>query len=100
MPPWAFFPEVSAMSTSPVAFSYVRFSTREQRKGDSLRRQTKATADWCGRNGVTREVFQIHLVHDADSRRNELECLERLLTPLKKLITLAIALEFHVQVEF
>jgi DNA invertase Pin-like site-specific DNA recombinase len=40
------------MSTSPVAFSYVRFSTREQRKGDSLRRQTKATADWCERNGV------------------------------------------------
>jgi DNA invertase Pin-like site-specific DNA recombinase len=40
------------MSTPPVAFSYVRFSTNEQRKGDSLRRQTKATADWCEHNGV------------------------------------------------
>ena len=40
------------MSISPVAFSYVRFSTGEQKKGDSLRRQTKATAEWCERNGV------------------------------------------------
>src|SRR4029450_4312143 len=39
-------------------------------------------------------------VHDADSRRNELESLESLLTPLKKLVTLAIALELHVQIEF
>jgi DNA invertase Pin-like site-specific DNA recombinase len=35
-----------------VAYSYVRFSTREQLKGDSLRRQKKATADWCQKNGV------------------------------------------------
>src|SRR4029453_15303842 len=47
-----------------------------------------------------REVFQIHLMHDADSRRNELESLESLLTPLKKLVTLAIALELHVKIEF
>src|SRR5205809_7995506 len=39
-------------------------------------------------------------MHDADSRRNELESLESLLTPLKKLVTLAIALELHVQIEF
>src|SRR4029450_4966579 len=39
-------------------------------------------------------------MHDADSRRNELDSLESLLTPLKKLVTLAIALEFHVQIEF
>lgn len=36
----------------PVAISYVRFSSPEQAKGDSLRRQTKATEDWCARNGV------------------------------------------------
>src|SRR5882724_4178309 len=39
-------------------------------------------------------------MHDADSRRNELESLESLLTPLQKLVTLAIALELHVQIEF
>jgi DNA invertase Pin-like site-specific DNA recombinase len=31
----------------------VRFSTVEQRQGDSLRRQTEAVAEWCERNGVT-----------------------------------------------
>jgi DNA invertase Pin-like site-specific DNA recombinase len=35
-----------------LAFSYVRFSTPEQIRGDSLRRQTQATAEWCARNGV------------------------------------------------
>src|SRR6476469_4736909 len=39
-------------------------------------------------------------MHDADSRRNELESLESLLSPLEKLVTLAIALELHVQIEF
>jgi DNA invertase Pin-like site-specific DNA recombinase len=37
---------------SSLAYSYVRFSTPEQRLGDSLRRQTEATAAWCQRNGV------------------------------------------------
>src|SRR5262249_1950111 len=37
---------------------------------------------------------------DADSRRNELESLERLLTPFEKLITLPVALELHIQIEF
>jgi DNA invertase Pin-like site-specific DNA recombinase len=35
-----------------IAFSYIRFSSAEQRQGDSLRRQTKAAEDWCQRNGV------------------------------------------------
>src|SRR6476620_10444962 len=39
-------------------------------------------------------------MHDADSRRNQLESLESLLSPLEKLVTLAIALELHVQIEF
>src|SRR4029077_2064148 len=39
-------------------------------------------------------------MHYSDSRRNELERLESLLTPFKKLVTLAIALELHVQIEF
>lgn len=40
------------MNPTPTAFSYVRFSTPEQAKGDSLRRQTDATKVWCERNGV------------------------------------------------
>jgi DNA invertase Pin-like site-specific DNA recombinase len=37
---------------TPLAFSYIRFSTSEQAKGDSLRRQTEAAADWCERNAI------------------------------------------------
>ena len=33
-----------------IAYSYVRFSTPEQSRGDSLRRQTEAAAAWCDRN--------------------------------------------------
>jgi DNA invertase Pin-like site-specific DNA recombinase len=36
----------------PTAYSYLRFSSPEQAKGDSVRRQTEATADWCRRNGA------------------------------------------------
>ena len=38
-------------------------------------------------------------MHDADAGRNELECLERLLTPFQKLVALAVALELHVEIE-
>jgi DNA invertase Pin-like site-specific DNA recombinase len=37
---------------TPIAYSYVRFSSPEQAKGDSLRRQTAAAAEWCERNGL------------------------------------------------
>ncbi|MBA4187753.1 MAG: hypothetical protein C0467_07015 [Planctomycetaceae bacterium] len=36
----------------PLGFSYRRWSSPEQIKGDTLRRQTHATKDWCERNGV------------------------------------------------
>jgi DNA invertase Pin-like site-specific DNA recombinase len=36
----------------PIAYSYVRFSHPDQAKGDSLRRQTQAAAEWCQQNGV------------------------------------------------
>jgi DNA invertase Pin-like site-specific DNA recombinase len=39
-------------ATPAVAYSYIRFSTSEQRKGDSLRRQTEEAAAWCARNNV------------------------------------------------
>lgn len=45
-----------------VAYSYVRFSTPEQRKGDSLRRQTEGAADWCKRNKVTLDTCKT--LHD------------------------------------
>jgi DNA invertase Pin-like site-specific DNA recombinase len=35
---------------STLAYSYIRFSTPDQIKGDSLRRQTKAAQDWCQRH--------------------------------------------------
>jgi DNA invertase Pin-like site-specific DNA recombinase len=43
---------MTALDKTPLAFSYIRFSSGEQAKGDSLRRQTEAAADWCQRNKV------------------------------------------------
>jgi DNA invertase Pin-like site-specific DNA recombinase len=41
------------MSTStPTAFSYVRFSSKRQEEGDSIRRQTEAARGWADRNKV------------------------------------------------
>jgi DNA invertase Pin-like site-specific DNA recombinase len=34
------------------AFSYIRFSTPEQARGDSLRRQLQAAQDWCAQRGL------------------------------------------------
>lgn len=38
-------------SESKVAFSYTRFSTIDQKKGDSARRQLEAAKEWCQKNG-------------------------------------------------
>jgi DNA invertase Pin-like site-specific DNA recombinase len=38
--------------TTAVAYSYIRFSSSDQAKGDSLRRQADQTAAWCQRNGI------------------------------------------------
>jgi hypothetical protein len=38
--------------TETTAYSYIRFSSLEQAKGDSPRRQTEMTAKWCERHGV------------------------------------------------
>jgi hypothetical protein len=40
-------------SPGPIAHSYIRFSTPEQAKGDSLRRQTELAEAYCRRNGLT-----------------------------------------------
>src|SRR5712691_3139965 len=42
----------STSDSNTRAYSYVRFSTPEQLKGDSLRRQVDGTAAWCERNGI------------------------------------------------
>jgi DNA invertase Pin-like site-specific DNA recombinase len=36
----------------PLAFSYLRFSSREQAKGDSIRRQTEAAQKWADQNAA------------------------------------------------
>ena len=46
------------------------------------------------------EIFQVHLVHDADAGRHDLEGVERLHAPLEKLVALAVAREFQVQILF
>lgn len=40
------------MPAKPKAYSYLRFSTPEQIKGDSLRRQTAAAEDYCRAHGL------------------------------------------------
>jgi DNA invertase Pin-like site-specific DNA recombinase len=45
-------PPAAGRGPDPIGISYVRFSTPEQREGDSLRRQTEAAAAWCKRNKV------------------------------------------------
>src|SRR5260370_35402887 len=44
---------MTASTTPPTAYSYIRFSDPSQAAGDSLRRQTEAAAEWCRRNGAT-----------------------------------------------
>ena len=45
------------------------------------------------------QVFEIHLVHDAGARRHDAEIVERLLAPAQELVPLAVAREFHVDVQ-
>ena len=42
--------------TTGIAYSYVRFSSPQQAKGDSLRRQTEAAAAYCRAHGLTLET--------------------------------------------
>ena len=46
-----------------------------------------------------RQVFEIHLVHDAGARRHDAEIVERLLAPAQEFVPLAVARELHVDVE-
>lgn len=37
----------------PKAYSYIRFSTPTQSRGDSLRRQSKGALRWCEERGIS-----------------------------------------------
>lgn len=52
---------VTTASEAPIAYSYVRFSTAEQGKGTSLRRQVEAAARWCAAHGVHLNASRTYL---------------------------------------
>src|SRR5262245_42614109 len=45
-------PAPAPSSTSPTAYSYIRFSSPEQAQGDSVRRQTALRDAWLTRSGA------------------------------------------------
>ena len=45
-----------------------------------------------------REIFKIHLMHDADAGRHNLESFEGLHAPFQKLIALTIAGKFQIKI--
>lgn len=45
-------PDYAAASEQPKAYSYLRFSTPEQQKGDSFRRQTALAEAYCLKRGL------------------------------------------------
>ena len=45
-------PETSSESPKPKAYSYLRFSTPEQREGDSFRRQSSMATNYAARKGL------------------------------------------------
>ena len=47
---------------------------------------------------AAREKLEVHLVHDADARRHDLERVKRLHAPLQKLVTLAVARKLQVEI--
>ena len=42
----------SDVPTTATAYSYLRFRSKKQEEGDSIRRQTERTAAWAKRQGV------------------------------------------------
>src|SRR4051794_6538725 len=72
----------------PRAYSYIRFSTLEQLKGDSLRRQLEGTAAWCAKNGVPLDTSLT--LHDLGvsafrgAHRDDKHCLAQFLRAVKQ----------------
>src|SRR5690242_14410049 len=44
--------KTGAPTVAPSVYSYIRFSTPEQKLGDSLRRQVEAAKGWAARRGL------------------------------------------------
>ena len=44
-----------------IGYSYLRYSSPQQGDGDSVRRQTKSTADWCKRHDVQLDTSRTYL---------------------------------------
>ena len=69
-------------------------------------RRVRVSADKCVRiidpvcvgEHAAREVLEVDLMHDADTRRHDLERVKRLHAPFEKLVTLTIALELQLQI--
>jgi DNA invertase Pin-like site-specific DNA recombinase len=72
------------MTHGPVGHSYLRLSTKRQKKGDGPRRQTEDTAagespaSWCARNGVTYSTktysdLGVSARHGKNARQGELK---------------------------
>ena len=59
----------------PIAYSYIRFSSPEQSKGDSRRRQRVASAEWCNRNkaqlDTSLKVDGVASLHSGETRRKQ-----------------------------
>jgi DNA invertase Pin-like site-specific DNA recombinase len=53
---------MSRHSTSPAAYSYIRFSSKKQMDGDSLRRQSEKAEQYCQRHGL--QLDQSLNLHD------------------------------------
>jgi DNA invertase Pin-like site-specific DNA recombinase len=47
--------------TTRIGYSYLRYSAPQQGDGDSIRRQTKVTADWCKRHDVQLDTSRTFL---------------------------------------
>lgn len=55
------------------AYSYIRFSSPEQARGDSLRRQTEGAQKWCAKRGITLDETLHDLGVSAYRGRNRME---------------------------
>ncbi len=57
----------------PKAYSYIRFSSPEQARGDSLRRQTEGAQKWCAERGITLDETLHDLGVSAYRGKNRME---------------------------
>ena len=67
---WEYREETATSANKPAtttAYSYIRVSTPEQAKCDSVRRQTERTVAWCDRRGIHLDTSE-RLIHLGSGR--------------------------------